>query len=235
MRYFYGIVLITLCFFASAQNGLKKPNIPGELMVDIGLNYWDQVSDSLEQKGWPSKSLSLYYVRRKELSTKFSFYYGAGLGFEKFGLGDDNSLFSTIDSAYIDAFPAVTIGSPAKNKLAVVYLDVPLELRFHPRGTEEGEGFFVGVGGILGLRMHAHTKLKYDANGETVKQKFTGKFNLNAVRYGTQVRLGFKGVHIFYKEYFSELFNDSVNVNNAPNTPGFNPTYRTFGINITGF
>ena len=232
MRYLYGIILFMLCATVSAQDGLKRPDIPGELMIDIGLNYWDEVSENLDQKGWPSKSIALYYIKRKELSPKLSFYYGAGLGMEKFSLGNQNTLFSTADSAYVDAFPGAA--SLDKNRLAVTYLDVPFELRFHPKGTQDGEGFFVGVGGIAGIRMNAHTKWKYEANGETVKQKLTGKYDLNSFRYGTQVRLGFRGVHIFYKQYFSKVFNDDVNIGDT-GAGGFNPTFRTFGINVTGF
>lgn len=234
MRYVFVTLLFTFCLSLTAQDGvLKRPDIPGELMVDIGLNYWDASSDSLDQEGWPSKSISFYYVKRKALSNKLSFMYGGGLGLEKFGLGTTHSLFSTADSAYVDDLPASIQGTTInKNKLAVTYLDAVFELRFHPKGTQDGEGLFVGIGGIAGLRMNAHTKWKYD-NGEVVRQKISGKFNLNSIRYGTQVRLGFRGVHIFYKQYFSEVFNSGVG--SLGTEPRFNPTFRTFGINVTGF
>lgn len=232
MRYLYGILFFVFAVTVSAQDGMKRPDIPGELMVDIGLNFWDEASDSVDQKGWPSKSAALYYIKRKELSPKFSLYYGIGLGMEKFSLGNDNTLFSTSDSAYVAPFPGAS--SPDKNKLAATYLDIPVEIRFHPKGTEDGEGFFIGVGGIVGLKMTAHMKWKYEANGETVKQKLTGDYDLTSYRYGTQVRLGFRGVHIFYKQYFSNVFNEDVNYGTT-GTGGFNPTFRTFGINLTGF
>ena len=110
----------------------------------------------------------------------------------------------------------------------MTYLDIPLEFRFHPQGTEDGEGLFLGVGVVAGLRLRAHTKWKYENNGETTREKQTGDFNLNSFRYGYQIRAGFRGVHLFYKRYLSETFQGDF-------PDGTNPTMTTIGINVTGF
>lgn len=225
MKYLFGslLVLISMGLFAQ-ENELVRPDLPGELMVDLGLNTWSSMPGLLEKDIWPSKSVGLYYSKRKELSNKFSFYYGIGLGLEKIGLGDSTTLISN-DSVTVVDIPAGY--SYDKNKLAISYLDIPLEIRFHPKGTENGEGFFIGAGAIIGLKLTAHTKWKYEEEGETVKQKISGNFNLNPLRYGAQVRFGFKGVNFFYKKYFSTVFKDSYE--------GSDPTMSTIGINFTGF
>ncbi len=234
MKYIYGVLFTFLVLSASAQDGLKRPDIPGELMVDVGFNVWSSMPGALERKTWASKSIAFYYTKRKALSGKLSFNYGIGLGLEKMSLGDSATLFSNV--VIDDTLRAVSIGpsldpnnaSFSKNKLATTYLDIPVEFRFHPFGTDDGEGLFLGVGGIVGLRLNAHTKWKYDNNGETVRDKVSGKFNLNSFRYGYQVRAGFRGVHVFYKRFVSPVFKDTFE-------DGFNPVMTTIGINVTGF
>lgn len=230
MRYIYGVLLTFLVISASAQDGWKRPDIPGELMVDIGFNVWSSMPGALERKTWSSKSISLYYTKRKAFNSKLSLNYGIGFGMEKMSLGDSATLFSNI--IVDDTLQSVFIGPNSqnfnKNRLAITYLDIPFEFRFHPMGTEDGEGLFLGVGGILGIRLNAHTKWKYNNNGETVRNKVSGKFNLNSFRYGYQVRAGFRGVHVFYKRYVSPVFKDTFE-------DGFNPVMTTVGINITGF
>ncbi|MEP1035259.1 outer membrane beta-barrel protein [Ekhidna sp.] len=230
MKYVYGVLLTILVLSASAQDGLKRPDIPGELMVDIGFNVWSSMPGALEKRTWSSKSIALYYTKRKAFSSKLSLNYGVGFGLEKMSLGDSSTLFSNL--MVNDTLQSVFIGPNTqnydKNKLATTYLDFPVEFRFHPMGTEDGEGLFLGIGGIVGLRLNAHTKWKYDNNGETVRQKVSGKFNLNSFRYGYQVRLGFRGVHVFYKRFVSPVFKDTFE-------DGFNPVMTTVGINVTGF
>ncbi|MEP0984412.1 outer membrane beta-barrel protein [Ekhidna sp.] len=233
MKYIFAVVFAFFIMSASAQDGVNRPDIPGDLMVDIGFNVWSSMPGALDAKTWSSKSVGIYYTNRKILSSKLSFNYGVGLGLEKMSLGD-----STLASQYNftngsnDSLAAVAIIPNSenfeKNKLASTYLDIPFELRFHPLGTEEGEGLFIGAGGIVGLRLNAHTKWNYDNNGETVREKISGKYNLNSFRYGYQIRAGFKGVHVFYKRYLSNVFKDSFQ-------DGSNPVMTTVGINVTGF
>lgn len=235
----YYITVAALLFVVSLygqDDKLKMPDVPGDLMVDVGLNYWSTSSDSLQQEGWPSKSVGIYFVKRKGLSEKFSFTYGLGLGLDKISLGKTHTLFSGKDEAYVGELPVTTID---KNRLATTYLDVPLELRFYPKGTEEGEGFFVSAGAIGGVFLTAHTKWTHEDTGENVTEKTSGRFDINTFRYAAQFRIGFKGIHVFYKHYFNETFRNSVMTRDASGAEiagsGFNPTTSTIGINITGF
>ena len=203
-------------------------------LVDIGFNGWSSMPGPLLRETWASKSVGIYYMKRKAFGSKFSLNYGVGLGLEKIGLGDSSTLASQVTFAGADGDSIADVGiipNPEnfrKNKLAITYLDIPFEFRFHPTGTEEGEGFFMSAGGILGVRLTSHTKWKYQDNGETVRQKITGRFNLNNFRYGYQFRLGFRGVHLFYKQYLSDVFRDEF-------ADGSTPTMTTIGINLTGF
>ena len=240
MKYIYGVLLTLFVLGVSAQDegGLKRPDIPGELMVDVGFNVWSSMPGPLERRTWSSKSIAFYYTKRKAFGKKLSLNYGIGLGLEKMSLGDSSTLASSFlndngtpetEDDFIESVRIVpNEASFDKNRLAMTYLDIPVEFRYHPFGTEDGEGLFLGVGGIIGLRLKSHTKWKYENNGETVRDKITGRFNLNAFRYGYQVRAGFRGVHFFYKRYVSPVFRDRFE-------DGFNPVMTTVGINVTGF
>ncbi len=244
MKYIYGALFFLLVVSVSAQDksaqdNLKRPDIPGELMVDVGFNVWSSMPSALKRKTWSSKSIALYYTKRKAISGKISFNYGIGLGMEKMSLGDSSTLESRFldnngtpndadDDVVLPVHIVPNFQNFSKNRLATTYLDIPVEFRFHPMGTEEGEGLFLGVGGIVGVRVNAHTKWKYEKEGETTKQKISGGFNLNAFRYGYQVRGGYRGIHFFYKRYVSSVFKDSF-------SDGSNPVMTTIGINLTGF
>ena len=238
MKYLAAGVLLFFTFLSFTQERFSQPDFSGELMIDIGLNYLDAEPSTIDQSGWSSKSIGFYYTKRKQFGRNFAINGGLGLGFEKLSLGDTTTLFSKflngsdVASVAVATLPGTgpdddPILAYEKNRLAITYFEAPVDFRFYPKGTEEGEGLFLGVGGVLGLRLNSKVKWKYDRLDETVIEKVSGGFNLNSVRYGFQARFGFKGVHLFYKQYMSDLFKDEVN--------GVNPRMRTIGINVTGF
>lgn len=214
---------------------MAQPDLPGDLLLDIGFNVWSAQNDSLS--GWGSKSLGVYYNRRFKISNSLSFYPAVGLTFEKFDFKDNANYFRQADgSIAVDTLRSSF--DIRKNKVAATYLEIPLELRFHPKGTIEGEGFFVGVGVIGGIKMGSHTKIKYREGDNRRKEKLRGNFGLSDFRYGLQARIGWKNIHVFFKKYFSEVYRNKQTVLNndlQPTDKEFNPTLTTIGINFSGF
>lgn len=213
---------------AQQKDRPSQPDFPGEIMLDFGLNGLSDRGNDLALKAWPSKSFGIYYNRIFMLSQKFAFSPSLGLAFEQYAFeedmnfqedGDRNVTFSDIDDV-----------SVKKNKLAVNYLELPVEFRFYPTKSVAGEGLFIGLGGVAGLRINARTKIKYTtADDETRVEKLRDTFGLNNVRYGVQARFGIKGINVFYKQYFSTLFKSG----RAPGEK--DATAYTIGVNITGF
>lgn len=239
MRIFLGVLCTIFTLSLLAQNEMKRPDLPGELMVDVGLNFWSTSPDGLAQRAWPSKSVAVYYLKREALTGSISAYYGLGLSMDKMAFKTESSTY--FDLSREDGDTEITEiedfdGSVSKYKIATTFLEIPVELRFHPNGTKEGEGFFVGVGGLLGLRLSASDKLVFTRDGDKIKQKEIQNFGMNMWRYGAQARIGFRGIHLFYKRYFSTVFNNEVDyVSNNTVQDTYNPTLSTVGINITGF
>ncbi len=222
------LVMMLAISSLTAQNELSRPDLPGELMIDVGLNYLDETPEDLTQRGWLSKSIGLYYTKRRVLGNRFAFNYGLGLGLEKLDFGSGQTLLEDGDDVVVGDFPFDANDSPvAKNRLALTYLDVPIEMRFYPRGTIEGEGLFVSVGGVAGLRLNAHTKWKYSEDGNDRVQKTSGSYDLNRIRYGYQVRFGYQKTHVFFKQYLSDVFNNPIDDSS--------PRMFTIGINFSGF
>ena len=233
-RFFLSLFLVGVVLISTAQDKkFAQPDLPGDLVLDIGMNYWTYKEDSIQ--AWSSKSLGIYYNKRYKISNKLSFYPSVGLGFERLGFkknyhyDTDQQLNLVIDS---------TTALIKRNKLAITYLDVPLELRLHPKGTIEGEGFFIGAGVIGGLKLSAHTKLKYVDNGNKRKEKLNSNFGLQDFRYGYQVRVGWKGFQVFYKKYLSDLYRkpqELVGPDLEPTGKIMRPSTSTIGISFTGF
>lgn len=235
MKRFFGIALIVvLGLQASAQESARptQPDLPGDLMLDFGFSYWNKKLDQLPLKVLGSQSVGIYYTQRIKISDHFSFYPSGGFTFEKYSF-DSNLTWKNrngvvaLDSVYsVDDVPIFL----EKNKMVVSYFEIPLEIRIHPSGTVNGEGWFIGLGGVAGIRMGAHTKIKYPFDGDPYKEKEYSDFGLQRYRYGAQVRFGFKNIHLYYKTYFSDLFN------NTPDAiDGKSPRASVIGINISGF
>ena len=88
MKYIVGFLLLLGSVVTFGQKEIARPDIPGDLMIDIGLNFWDEEPLFVNQRAWRSKSIGFYYTKRKSLGNKFGVHYGAGLGLEKIDLGD---------------------------------------------------------------------------------------------------------------------------------------------------
>ncbi|MFY0601183.1 MAG: outer membrane beta-barrel protein [Cyclobacteriaceae bacterium] len=231
MKRLCGIALLFFVAFQSlAQDDSrpKQPDLPGDLMIDYGFSYWSKKLDHLPVKVIGSNSVSIFYNRRFEINEKFSFHPGGGFSFEKYAFSGDNTwrFDNTTNKVGLD-----TLGGSGltKNKLTTTYFEIPFELRYHPLGTVNGEGWFIGLGGIAGLRLASHTKVKYDEATGSIKEKVYDDFGLKAYRYGVQLRFGFRSIHFFYKVYLSDLFDS------APDLSGRMPRTSTIGINISGF
>ena len=106
-----------------------------------------------------------------------------------------------------------------KTKLTASYVKFPAMLMFKTKD------FRIGAGGYIGYRLGSHSKVKYTNNeGNTVKDKDFGNFNLTNFRYGLQGEIGVLGVTLFGQYDLNELF---TSTSGAPKLHAF-----SFGIKI---
>jgi len=225
-----GFLIVFSLNIAKAQSsGEGSPDIPGDLIVNIGFNFLQDEPDNMRLNFFGSKSLGLYYTNRVVINQKLSFYPAIGFGFEKYSLDRDVTLGRDTDNNVV--FTDISgLGEIRKSTLAVNYLEVPLELRFYPTGTTDGSGLFVGIGASVGFKVESHGKVKFEnAEGDVNINKNRENFELSNLRYGLIGRIGTRGINAFYRVYFSELFsNGSGPEDSAPST-------FTFGIGFNAF
>ena len=56
MKYLFGLLLLVCSVVVLGQNEIARPDVPGDVMVDIGLNYLSEEPIFVNQAGWTSKS-----------------------------------------------------------------------------------------------------------------------------------------------------------------------------------
>ncbi|MGB3143016.1 MAG: hypothetical protein WBB24_02835 [Maribacter sp.] len=106
-----------------------------------------------------------------------------------------------------------------KSKLRMDNLVFPVHLEFGPsklKKTEETmryslrNQFRIGVGGYAGFNMSTRQKLKYDRNGDNVKDKLKRGYNTNDLIYGLSAYAGVDGVLLYVKYDLNPIFKDAL-------------------------
>lgn len=100
-----------------------------------------------------------------------------------------------------------------------VYVVVPAHLEFDFSGKETKDGkttfqthesFRFGIGGFVGGNIKSKQIIDYrDANGNKVKQRTKGDYNVNDLIYGASAYIGYKEISLYCKYDLSELFRNS--------------------------
>ena len=107
-----------------------------------------------------------------------------------------------------------------------VYLVVPLHLEFDFSGTKKSgdktifrthQSFRMGLGGYFGANLKSKQILKYESlDGNDVKERTKGDFNVNDFIYGASAYIGYKDISLYAKYDISPLFSDnSIDQNNV--------------------
>ncbi|MEH0157586.1 porin family protein [Limibacter armeniacum] len=215
--------LAALLFVANVTFAQVPSNLPGNFYFDLGLAMLDEEPFDLETQ---SRGINISYMYEFTLgSEKFTFHPGLGYGHESYFFDDDITL-GKVDGKTV-GFPiseGLIVDDVKKTKLAVNYIDVPLEFRFR---THPGKNAFrIGVGVKGGVLFDAHTKVKYEVGDDNQKLKNKADFNLNRFRAGGTLRIGYGAFNVFGYYSFTNLFEDDAFVNFSDDT-------RTIVVGLT--
>jgi len=105
-----------------------------------------------------------------------------------------------------------------KAKLRMDNLVVPVYFEFGPSKFTETERkirysirnqFRIGFGGFAGFNIGSRQKLKYDRNGERVKDKLKRGYNTSDFIYGVGAYVGIDGVLLYTKYDLNPIFQDA--------------------------
>ena len=194
------------------RNAKAAKRTKTQTYVDLGLNNFlnvpDNSGDMYDLKPWGSRyiSVSQYYAIRVG-STQSPLYLRPGieLAFNNFMFDRNNYL---TENNGVSIIAKETTRSYEKSKLATSSLNLSFmpELRFRERNGKKG--FKIGAGSFVGYRLGSHTKLKYQDEGRTVKDKDRSSYNLEDFQYGVNFSIGYRKMELFAKYNFNELFKE---------------------------
>jgi hypothetical protein len=225
----FPLLLITFlsnaAFLTDTTNLLAPKQSPWKgVMLDIGTIYLHNAPPLMEVRLPRPSVVNLYYYHRIELgSEKFTINPGLGLGLENFFFQDNIRLDGFGDSLYV--FEENGTGyNYRKSKLSANYIDLPLELRFRS-STIDRRAIKIALGVKGGILFRAHTKNKYDFEGNTFKEKWIHDLHVNRFRYGWTGRVGY-GKMLFFGYYsLSNLFREGAAPEMAPIMFGISLSY----------
>lgn len=239
IKTFFVVVIFSTLFIANdtfAQDNPEqgRPNVPGVFMIDVGFNMFQDHPDTLETGFWGSKVVNLSYLFEFKLTENIYFLPGFGLGLNKYRFENQVTLATTFDNPdqtlvvgleeYIGEEP-----NYEKSKLAVNYVEVPLEFRFYSNPDDKTSSFKIGIGGKIGVMYSSHTKINYNFNDHLNKLKSKEDFNINRLRYGVLGRVGYGVFGLFGYYSLNSLFEEDAGFG----TDEMNTI--SFGISVVGF
>ncbi|SHJ47127.1 hypothetical protein [Pseudozobellia thermophila] len=189
-------------------------------VVAIGLNNALFEGGSLDDSPYKvggSRFFELGWVWRTRVFENSNFLrlaYGASLQFN--GLKpEDNQYFVMQDGeARLQEFET----DLKKSKFRMDNLVFPVHFEIGPSNFSSSDEkirydihnkFRVGLGGYAGFNLGTRQKLKYEVDGETVKDKLKRSYNTSNFIYGLSGYLGFDGVLLYAKYDLNPIFKDA--------------------------
>ena len=95
----------------------------------------------------------------------------------------------------------------------------PVHFEFGPSRIRETENsiryslknqFRIGLGGYGGFNLGTRQKLKYEANGDPIKEKLKRDYNTSDLIYGLSAYFGFDGILLYAKYDLNPIFKDAI-------------------------
>lgn len=129
---------------------------------------------------------------------------------------DDNQYFVKNGSqTMLEEFPE----NLRKSKLSITNLVFPVHFEFGPSKRIDKDAYFrystknkfkIGVGGYAGFNIGTRQKLKYDLDGERIKDKQKRGLNTTDLVYGLSTYVAFGDTALYLKYDLSPIFKDQM-------------------------
>jgi hypothetical protein len=232
----FGLLLVGIIMLSYAAKA-QRPDLPGSLIVDLGVNSWSSAPTDLKLNGFQSKTVNIIYYYDLAIGSRgLTFTPGIGLGLEKYSFDGDKTLTSTVNNTNVRSVAVSDLStvypqanSFDKSKLGLNYLDVPLEFRYYTSKDNMSRGFRVALCAKVGVLYSSFTKVKFEDNAADRRMvKDRQDLGFNRFRYGIQSRIGFGGFSLFGYYELSDKFD-------TPPAGGVDTRTLTIGVSLTGF
>jgi hypothetical protein len=192
-----------------------------DLVVAVGLNNAiidGQNLDDSPYKIGGSRFFELgwqWRTRVFENSNFLRFNYGFSFQFNGLKPKDNRYFVNNNDEIVLEEFGL----DLDKAKLRMDNLVFPFHFEFGPSKIRENKDsirysldkkFRVGLGGYGGFNLGTRQKLKYERDGENVKDKFKRDYNTSNLIYGLSAYAGFGGTTLYMKYDLNPIFHDAL-------------------------
>jgi hypothetical protein len=134
------------------------------------------------------------------LGRHIGFVTGMGLNWNNYRFDGNNNIVKGTNGEIEILDPGVLL---KKSKLTTTYITVPFLLELQVPANNNHLN--IAAGPIGAVKLMSHSKMVFDDNH---KIKSNSDFNLNMLRYGGTVRLGYSNFQLYGTYYFSPLFQD---------------------------
>jgi hypothetical protein len=238
------VILFSLVFVISSyaqekvvepsNNPIKKLKPADRIMVDVFIDLWQKLPATLST-GYLNRGANVYYMKDLPFG-KSNFGFAAGLGISCHNLYSDSyidreKLLDTTTGAFsygktsffeIPQTNGTSAVSYKKNKMTVIYADIPIEFRYRTKNN----GFKVGIGFKGGILVTSYTKYNGTEywnsiiTDNTVKVKNYKIPNAEKFRYGATLRIGWRWITAFGYYQLSNLFKKDLGPDMYPISVG---------------
>jgi hypothetical protein len=110
----------------------------------------------------------------------------------------------TSDSAKIYGYTDTLIKFD-KSKLGLTYINLPVLFQINTNADPK-KAFHISFGLIVSYNVRAKTKLVYNVNDRTNRDRVVADYHVNPLRYGLTARVGYANFKIFANYNLSSLF-----------------------------
>ncbi|RYD81740.1 MAG: PorT family protein [Sphingobacteriales bacterium] len=225
------ISALLLCFLA-LQNYAFSQGFSATLKhssIQIGPTYsnWSNYNDEkIDMRETSNLGFDLALTQRFPFGKKEITGLNVGLGVSNVNLHTNFRTWEfDEDGAVLGNHILMDPDKYLKNKLSLTYIEIPLELSFAAKrgdSTKTKPGFKFALGWRTGICVDAHNKYKT----EDAIDKRKDFDNINRLRYGPTVRIGFGMFSIYGRYDLSSTFK-------ATNVPNYN--LYSAGIIFSGY
>ncbi|WP_209405699.1 hypothetical protein [Pseudozobellia sp. WGM2] len=190
-------------------------------VVAIGLNNAVIDGQSLDDSPYKiggSRFFELGWMWRTRVfknSNALRFHYGASIQFN--GLKPIDNQYFVMEDGQVQL--QVFDTDLKKSKLRMDNLVLPINFEFGPSKFSSSDEkirydihnqFRIGFGGYAGVNLSTRQKIKYDVDGETVKEKLKRSYNTSNFIYGLSAYIGFDSVQLYAKYDLNPIFKDAA-------------------------
>lgn len=139
--------------------------------------------------------------------------YGFSVQWNKLTPKDDRFFVQNGNVTTLEVFPTEL----KESEFRITNLVVPIHFEFGPSKKIEGKNYFryttskhfkVGIGGYAGLNIGTQQKIRFEENGDRVKQKIRRSYNATPFVYGLSAYVGYGTLGVYAKYDLNPLFED---------------------------